>query len=445
MFTSWEEVQEYVEHDSAGQDLKAIVGLIDTYGPDLILQAVDRLSPPEHAQVTVSTAHKAKGREWESVRIGKGFDAPLADEDGIPRDLNPAEARLIYVAVSRARRLLDPEGLAWIDDYEKSRAATGRSLIGLSLTGQLKHPSSPVSQFMQTHLPDTTAIEGDYLAHLTGLPHPVQPIEVQYPDWSALGHAIDYRLRLSFGGRLGPAVHLGVLAFEEGGHFPGSPPRPVRQALLTAGHQLLAEVEAYLTDPDRRHKDIRAQEAVTRLCYVAAFFEDLTRTGHIRRNSLLGTATPTTTLADLSAMVPGHAVSDIHQQMHLAGKPLASLRALPDPAKVCGPLFAGSGDLGGADADYILDGLLLDCKATTRPRRLGREEIYQLAGYLLLDYDDHYGINRVGLYLSRQGALITWTVEDFLRRLGTTAPLPLLRRRFRSHLRAAHHQTTQER
>ncbi|WUI03918.1 UvrD-helicase domain-containing protein [Spirillospora sp. NBC_00431] len=445
LFNSWDEVQDYAEHDSAGQDLKAIVGLIDTYGPELILQAVDRLSPEQHARVTVSTAHKAKGREWDSVRIGKGFEAPLADEDGIPRDLNPAEARLIYVAVSRARHLLDPEGLAWIDDYEKSRAGTSRSLITLSLTGQLKHPSSPVAEFMQAHLPNTSAIEGDYLAHLTGLPHPVQPIDVQYPDWSALGHAIDYRLRLSFGGQLGPAVSLGVQAFDDDTVFPGSPPRPVRQALLAAGHQLLTEVDAYLAHPDCRDEDTRDQETVARLCYVAAFYEDLARNGHIRRYSLLGTATPSTTLADLTTTVPAHAVSDIHQQMRLAREPLASLRALPSPAKVCGPLFTGSSDLGGADADYILNGLLLDCKATTRPRRLGREEIYQLAGYLLLDYDDHYGINRVGLYLSRQGALITWNVEDFLHRLGTTAPLPLLRRRLRSHLRAANDPTAQDR
>jgi hypothetical protein len=52
---------------------------------------------------------------------------------------------------------------------------------------------------------------------------------------------------------------------------------------------------------------------------------------------------------------------------------------------------------GGADADLILGGLLLDRKSTIQPRRLGRDEIYQLAAYLLLDYDDEYGIDRVGL------------------------------------------------
>jgi hypothetical protein len=120
--------------------------------------------------------------------------------------------------------------------------------------------------------------------------------------------------------------------------------------------------------------------------------------------------------------------------MKLAEDPFAPLRALPPEARTCGPTFQGSQDIGGADADFILGGLLLDCKAAIQPRRLGHAEIYQLAGYLVLDYDDRYGINRVGLYLSRQGALIVWTVEDFLHRLGATRPVTDLRRRLRGHL-----------
>lgn len=154
---------------------------------------------------------------------------------------------------------------------------------------------------------------------------------------------------------------------------------------------------------------------------------------------MLGSATPATTLDDLTAAVPEYVVTDIDQQMQLADGPFAVFRALPQSARVCGPVFTGSGDIGGADADYILDGLLLDCKATKDPRRLGREEIYQLAGYLLLDYDDQFGIDQVGLYLSRQGGLITWEAADFLRRLGASAPQPQLRAQLRQHLHKATH------
>lgn len=70
------------------------------------------------------------------------------------------------------------------------------------------------------------------------------------------------------------------------------------------------------------------------------------------------------------------------------------------------------------------------------PGKLGRDEINQLAGYLLLDYRDELGINQVGLYLSRQGAMITWTVTEFLRLLGADEPLTRRRERLHRHLAA---------
>jgi hypothetical protein len=285
---------------------------------------------------------------------------------------------------------------------------------------------------MTEHLPGYLNVERDYLARLDGLPRPVQPIDVQRPDWSALGHAIDYRLRLSFGGDLGPAVAAGVRALDGTFAVRGMPTGPARQALYGAGRQLLAAVNAYLAGASGFD-----EETVVRLCFVAAFFEDIYRTGQIRRHSMLAQATASTRLADLTAAVPPYVIDDIAQQMRLAHRPLAAFHALPRAARVCGPVFAGSDDIGGADADYILGGLLLDCKATSNPRGLGREEIYQLAGYLLLDYDDHYAIDRVGFYLSRQGALITWDVGRFLHDLGARTPLPQLRRTLREHLRNA--------
>ena len=70
------------------------------------------------------------------------------------------------------------------------------------------------------------------------------------------------------------------------------------------------------------------------------------------------------------------------------------------------------------------------------PGRLGLDEIYQIAGYLLLDHPDEFGIKRVGLDLSRQGAMITWDVDEFLRLLGSVRPLPQLRDQLKRHLTA---------
>ncbi|MEU4777496.1 UvrD-helicase domain-containing protein [Micromonospora sp. NPDC023633] len=115
-FGTWREVQEYVEMDAAGADLRVFVRLIDRHGPYEVMRVCDALVDERYADVVVSTAHKAKGREWGSVRIADDFPEPRPAEDGsvrIARD----EAMLAYVAVTRAQRVLDRYGLAWVDRY----------------------------------------------------------------------------------------------------------------------------------------------------------------------------------------------------------------------------------------------------------------------------------------------------------------------------------------
>lgn len=103
-FDSWREVQDYVDNDPHGAELKMMVGLVDKYGPDIIIEALDGLGSEREADVIISTAHKAKGREWPSVRIASDFEAP---EFGPIPD---TEWRLLYVAATRATHLLDVAG-----------------------------------------------------------------------------------------------------------------------------------------------------------------------------------------------------------------------------------------------------------------------------------------------------------------------------------------------
>ncbi|HEX6520755.1 MAG TPA: UvrD-helicase domain-containing protein [Streptosporangiaceae bacterium] len=433
LFSDWGEVQDYAENDTVGQELRSLVQLVDAHGPEAIIHAVERLSDERQAQVIVSTAHKAKGREWSRVRIGPGFRRPPADDDGQQRLLNPAEARLIYVAVTRARDLLDVEGVDWVDEYEES-IGEPPSLINLSLTSQLKFGKSPVSLFMGEHLPEPHRVVRAFQQQVAGCPPPVQPGNVKYPAWSALGHAIDYRLRLFLGWPPGDPVRIGVEAVAGSAPLHGAPAPAVRTALGAAGRKLLSVLDDYLAGQVRLTED-----QVCQLCFVAASFEDVYRTGEVRRPSMLADAAPSTTLREMAAAVPEYVPGDLNRQLELARPAFEWFRARPPEQITCGPVFTGSADIGGADADFILGGLLLDCKSTVTPYKLGTAEIYQLAGYLLLDYDDQYGIRRVGLYLSRQGKGIAWDVAEFLGMLGTTEPLHGLRRRFRDHLRG--HQT----
>jgi hypothetical protein len=114
----------------------------------------------------------------------------------------------------------------------------------------------------------------------------------------------------------------------------------------------------------------------------------------------------------------------------LADAALADVRASCAPSAVhIGPVFAGSGDVGGADADWIAAGLLVDVKATATPEKVSREDVHQLVCYALLDYDDRYGIERVGWYFARAGWLVSWDLDEFLGLLGASRPVGDLRLR----------------
>ncbi|MFJ8138361.1 MULTISPECIES: UvrD-helicase domain-containing protein [Streptomyces] len=123
LFASWGEVQDYAAYDPAGGDLQPFVDLVDTNGPDAILAAVNELTDEEQSDVTVSTAHKAKGREWSTVKIGDDFPPPKdtdqldAQGQPVPEPITDTDARLAYVAVTRARHQLDLGGLSWIDAH----------------------------------------------------------------------------------------------------------------------------------------------------------------------------------------------------------------------------------------------------------------------------------------------------------------------------------------
>jgi len=116
-FRTWGEVQDHAENDAAGSDLKVLVRLIDQHGPEAIIDMTYRLVDERHADLIVSTAHKAKGREWPSVRIATDFREPAETDDGTEPQVSAPEAMLAYVAVTRARLALDRGGLAWVDKF----------------------------------------------------------------------------------------------------------------------------------------------------------------------------------------------------------------------------------------------------------------------------------------------------------------------------------------
>lgn len=117
VFASWGQLQDYVEEEPDGRDLKPLVDIVDKYGTDAVISATAALVDPSRADVAVCTAHGSKGLEWGSVKIGDDYPT-----DGDREDTAKVDAMVAYVAVTRAKLLLDRGCLAWIDKQPLRRS-----------------------------------------------------------------------------------------------------------------------------------------------------------------------------------------------------------------------------------------------------------------------------------------------------------------------------------
>ena len=144
-FGTWEDVQHYAEHDPAGSDLAVAVKLIDRHGPEAIVDAIRACVPEGEAERTISTAHKAKGREWSSVLVADDFREPRPDPDtGEPGPIVREEAMLAYVTVTRAMGRLDVGSLAWIHDRPEATGIVGEPRLSASTSVEVTTAPTPV-------------------------------------------------------------------------------------------------------------------------------------------------------------------------------------------------------------------------------------------------------------------------------------------------------------
>lgn len=122
-FNNWAEVVSY-SASPEGLQLRSFVRIVEQHGEHALISALRETSREEaRAGVVISTAHKAKGREWESVLLADDFSIHKnKDKPEDPDEFDPAELRLLYVAMTRAKRELQiPErivsafGMAEVD------------------------------------------------------------------------------------------------------------------------------------------------------------------------------------------------------------------------------------------------------------------------------------------------------------------------------------------
>lgn len=105
-FKDWAEVVDISKSDE-GQFFRSLVKIVLVHGESTLIQKLRSVSGEEDgADLIVSTGHKAKGREWDSVTLFSDFELRLNKDDPPKPVLNREEARLLYVAATRARKLL---------------------------------------------------------------------------------------------------------------------------------------------------------------------------------------------------------------------------------------------------------------------------------------------------------------------------------------------------
>ena len=340
----------------------------------------------------------------------------------------------------------------------------------MPLTSLLKNRNSEVSQFMRETFPDTTPFlrEARNQVREAGAIKPTNT-ETDYP-WSTMGLALDYRVRYYFSitpsdeltahrgarrlgnntGQFVSQITDGLVVLSNG--VTGEPVgmyNPDKDAAVgVSGELSIFEIyemgrEAWNreSDPERSEgtqlapiyeKFFESLDALTtrvspagtklsasdedeinRHCVVLALLEEVYR-GGLRQGSPL--ANPQT--ADGHSLVDMVRIEWLDDLRELSWEFHDRCRHLLSLPHMLNPTFEGSGDVGGADGDLIVDGYLIDIKTSVQ-KKVDYKWVWQLLGYVLLDYTDQYRINGVGLYMARQGLLIQWDLEEAIRGLST--------------------------
>lgn len=282
----------------------------------------------------------------------------------------------------------------------------------MSLTSHLENPRSPVRAWFERNLGETRSVVLAANEALCGKPR--RPCLIQPPsgcDVGLVGTAVDYLVRAV----LQPAALEQTTARDGAASLGAGGMRLEREAVATI--EQLEPCRTAPTDDGLRQ--------LCRMCLVLARFEQFYRAGVFViayvRTPLVDNPTldvyadrvvPAACLDDLVRLAPA-AIED-HQDLQSAA-PL-----------VLNPTFTLSVGLGGADADLIASGLLLDLKSTARPSGvLTRVDVWQLVGYVLADAEDEYAIHSVGISALRRRRWVTWPIDDLLAALSGHPHRPL--------------------
>ena len=275
----------------------------------------------------------------------------------------------------------------------------------MSLTSELHEPDSPMLQFFAAHFPDRDGFWNAWSERVWMFPT-IRPHGslANYP-WALVGAALDYRIRICWRPYAAADTVAAIGArYARRYEMPGA--AEMWHDLASRWDVMMAYIKRGLPlDPDR-------EDRIARMCIALAAYEAIARSG--REASLLAR---TTKIDEVLSRVPAEVVDDIDNLLDEFKR--SDDRFISPQSTVLNPMFSGAMMVGGADGDVILDQYLWDFKTTLHPTRASNDYWpYQILGYGLLDLDDQYQLEGAGIYLSRQGAWISWSWPEMLALLG---------------------------
>lgn len=119
----------YASGKNKGQPRKTWTAVGTPEERDALVARAAELSGGTAVDVTIATAHKSKGLEWDKVKIGDDFRGPSVNETtGEVEMPKPEELRLAYVATTRAKKELDPGSLGYVFEYTDENGGTPEAL-----------------------------------------------------------------------------------------------------------------------------------------------------------------------------------------------------------------------------------------------------------------------------------------------------------------------------
>lgn len=279
----------------------------------------------------------------------------------------------------------------------------------MSLTSLIDDKNSKLSQWMEQVF-DRHAITS--LVKETNSLLDEQPLLlIEHNQYGLVGTAFDYLFRWQFGPLNKTVAGNGALRLQRQHKYNAL---DVVKAIIESGNRL----------------EVGSREQIE-YAVMLAWFEAVFRSPRWPHELLTALQRRTTTevVAELRTRIQPQVLDDL--MLLWEGIPSVWGKAFVGEIHL-NPTFAGSRDVGGADADWIINGVLYDCKVSKRQRSFSRREVLQVLGYVLLDYNDTYSTHSIGWYYPRQQIRFTHPLPDIMQRLNVAKSLQTLRAELRS-------------